>query len=241
MTSRQSTDLDEILRVVQRLEKENRRFKRGALVILLLITALLVLGVAPPPRVLETEKLLLKDADGRVRGRLELDALGRPSLTFVDVKGLPEVSLLGGTDPSLILKQAGKDNQIQLGTFTTDLYGLALYGEDKGQAHGILAGLGVFQGVPGLTLYSENGLEQAGLVANKLGPMLSLSDTSGEPKTVLTVSSDSPSFMISDKEGFRTVIGVNDLESPRTGVKYKTSAASIRLSGSDGSTLWTAP
>jgi len=240
--NKDSEELSNILARLGSVERENRRLKRMVLGVLVLVGAVLLMGQARPTyRIAEAERFALKDATGRTRARLEMDGEDRPTLALLDASGFPLVSLAAGETPTLVLCRATCENQVVLGTLSDDLYGLALYGKKKGSADGVRAGLGVFKGEPGLTLYNETGTEQAGLNLGSLGPTLTLRDPNGFPNATLTVGIDKPNFWLFDKQGFSTIIGSTDLETPRTGETHKTSAASIVLSGKDGKTLWTAP
>jgi hypothetical protein len=63
----------------------------------------------------------------------------------------------------------------------------------------------------------------------------------GEARADYTVNEEGSSLSIADPNGFRSVIGSVDLETPRTGERHKTSAASVVLFGKDGKLLWSAP
>jgi len=122
-----------------------------------------------------------------------------------------------------------------------DLYGLAIYGEPKGAIKGTRVGLGVWKGIPGLTLYDENGNERATVQTEQSGPSLRLSDVNGKGRVELSMASSDAYLSLSDKEGFMTAIGNTDLVTPRTGETHKTSAASVVLFGKDQKVLWSAP
>jgi len=232
----QSAELSNILARLGRVERENRRLKRMAVGVLVLAGAVILMGQARPSnRTIEAERFVLKDASGRIRARLEMELSDRPTLALLDAKGFPLVSLEAGESPSLNLCKGSCDQQVWLGTFPNGLFGLALYGKDKGAPlHGLQAGLGVVNGVPGLNLYGKDATEGASLDL-EAGPRLFLSDQNGD------VSLEKASLEVSDKQGFRAKIGSTELETPRTGETHKTSAASVVLFGKDGKALWTAP
>jgi len=65
------TPVDVLARRIDRLERQNRRFKRGVTAIVLGIVAVLLMGqtVAKSPTV-EAQKLVLKDKRGKIRAVL---------------------------------------------------------------------------------------------------------------------------------------------------------------------------
>jgi hypothetical protein len=225
-----------ILARLERLENENRTLKRIMLGFLVLVGAVILMGQARAPRTIEAERFILKDAAGVTRARLEMEPKDRPTLTLLDAKGFPLVSLGAGEGPFLNICARGCEHQVQIGTFSKDVFGLAVFGKNKGgPLGGIRAALGVVKGVPGLNLFGESSEELAALDFEG-GPRLLLSHPDGS--AVLLQKS---SFHVSDKQGFRTTIGSTDLETTGTGETHKTSAASIVLFGKDGKALWSAP
>lgn len=230
-----SAELSSVLSRLEKVERENSRLKRIGLGVLLVIGAALLMGQTRSNRIIEAEGFVLKDANGRTRGKLSMELSDRPSLTLLDTRGFPVASLGAGESPLLTLCKRSCENQVQLGTFSNDLFGLALYGKDKGEFHGLRAGFGVFKGVPGINLYGDDDPAEQVALDLEAGPRLVLSDPNG------VVAMGKTSLSLSDKQGFRTTIGSADLETPLTGETHKTSAASIVLSGKDGKTLFSAP
>lgn len=135
---------------LDRLERENRFLRRVIVCFLLLASTVIAMGQARPSRILEADAFLLKDATGRIRARLSMEAEGRPTLTYLDQKGNLVAALAGGDEPFLILNKNGSNEQVQLGA-NKGLVGLAIY--DKG----IRAGLSLQKGTPSLDLFDENG------------------------------------------------------------------------------------
>ena len=56
-----------------------------------------------------------------------------------------------------------------------------------------------------------------------------------------SMNASGPTITIEDKQGFQTVIGVTDLETPKTGETRKTSAASVIVFDKDKTVIWKAP
>jgi hypothetical protein len=161
----------------------------------------------------------------------------RPTLTLRDEAGYPLVALGGGGEDAsfLTLTRTGYAQQVQL-TVARNLQGLAIY-----QGEQVRATLGVVDGNPALTLLDKQNKERAAVDFGPSGARLVMSDSSGEPRTLLGVSDDKAYLEMSDKQGFKTAIGSTDLITPLTGETHKTSAASIVLFGKDKKVLWSAP
>lgn len=62
-------NLDTLVRRLDRLERENRRWKRVSAATFAAIAALVLMGQATPRRVVEAEKFVLRDLNGKDRGR----------------------------------------------------------------------------------------------------------------------------------------------------------------------------
>jgi hypothetical protein len=166
----QMIDVSDMLTRLGRVERENRRLKQIGLGVLVLAGAVLLMAQARPNRTIEAESFVLKDANGRIRARLEMDLGNRPTLSLLDAKGLPLASLAGGDNPFLLLTGTTGE-QVEL-VDSNDFYGLALYGADmSGPFRGVRAGLSVSKGNPALSLYDEKGKERVELGVLPFGAM----------------------------------------------------------------------
>src|SRR5262245_38819697 len=90
--------LDMLTERLERLERENGWWRRAATLALLVTGALALLGQASPrSRVVEAEKFVLKDSDGKVRAVLGREwANGRaPTLSEVRLTGVYGLHLYG--------------------------------------------------------------------------------------------------------------------------------------------------
>jgi hypothetical protein len=201
---------------VERLEKENRRLKQGALAFLLLIASVGLMaqtkqkpsapsssqrqkGRAPAPApagptAVEAQSFILKDLNGHVRAELGLTG-STPSLKFKDESGSALVTLALNTDapggPLLLLSDP--------------------------QHHAAVA-LSV--------------LEHA-------GPQLSLTGERADIQLHMGVAPDGTTLELSDKNGFTTSIGSGVVA--KNGQAKQTSAASIVLYGKQRKVLWSVP
>jgi hypothetical protein len=259
-----ATDTPEMQAIVQRIEKleaENRRLKRAVLGVALLAAAVLAMGQARPSRILEADAFVLRDAAGRTRAQLWLEASRKmPVLAFYRENGQVAASLAGGEEPSLTLMRAGSDELVYLSVAKND-WGLTL--ADKKNR----AGLAVVNSKPSLVLNDESGQPQISLRTDALGsrlelydspkpeaepqlslwaskiigPHLWLNDGEGKERVSLRVSEGEPSIAVSDAEGFETKIGTTNLATPQTGETHRTSAASLVLFDKDNKILWRAP
>ncbi len=85
---------------IERLERENRRIKKCALLVAMLFGALFVMGQSPAQKsapvkavkVLDAGKFILKDGRGKMRAELSLFA-DRPALVFYGESGAPTLSM----------------------------------------------------------------------------------------------------------------------------------------------------
>ena len=90
---------------VEKLERQNRLFKRAALGLLLLPVCMLVMGQAQPSRTIEADEFVLKDSAGHMRAELTSIGGGLPALLFFDAQGKQESALfedsydISGPDP----------------------------------------------------------------------------------------------------------------------------------------------
>ncbi len=82
-----TSELTELVNRLEKLEKQNSKFKKiGAVALILAASALLLMGQAPATRTVEANEFILKDADGRQRAKLSIGIAG-PALTLDDENG----------------------------------------------------------------------------------------------------------------------------------------------------------
>ena len=100
--------LVQLIERVRKLEKQNRRWKLATLFLLFVVasslaTALVAQERIEPPlmraKTVEAQSFLLKDADGNIRGRMNLKA-DRPTFELYDKNG--KVVWSAATKPELI-------------------------------------------------------------------------------------------------------------------------------------------
>ncbi len=110
--------IETLARRVDRVERENRRLKRAGVVALAVIAAVVLMGQATTnkvAKVVEAEKFVLRDADGKGRARLESLPSGLVRLALLDkYENVQSVLGVGVGRPSLVL--AGRNNKTILTT-----------------------------------------------------------------------------------------------------------------------------
>ena len=210
----EAKEMGALLSRVERLEKQNRRLRQGAVVFLLAIVSIGLMaqtrqtpsssqrqkGRAPAPAApagptaVEAQGFILKDSNGRVRA--ELGFMGSsPSLKFKDESGSALVTLALNSDapggPMLLLSDPQHHASVALSV-----------------------------------------LEHA-------GPQLSLTGERADIQLHMAVAPDGTTLELSDKDGFTTSIGSGVV--PKNGQAKQTSAASIVLYGKQRKVLWSVP
>lgn len=142
-------DMQVILERIGKLEAQNRRLKRSAVVILAVLSAAILMGqAAPAPRTVEAQRFILKDSDGNVRGWM--GTIGKGSeLVLGNVSAQPMMRFIVSTDAS-------------------DLH---FFGSRKSGMN-----LGLDSGKPEISLMGADGSGGARITFEENGPTLSLED-----------------------------------------------------------------
>lgn len=202
---------DPLLSRIERLEKQNRRWQRGALACFVAVASFGLMGQsqrkpakapattsAPAfvmPKNIEAESFVLKDSSGKVRAELSMGGTG-PSLKLRDQSGTALVTLSLNDDapagPMLLMSDA--------------------------QHHAGLS-MSILQGS---------------------GSQLTLTGERSDIQAHIGVTPDGTSLALSDQDGFTTNIG-NGVQPAKGGQIKKTTAASITLFNKDRKILWTTP
>ncbi len=119
---------------ITRLERENRRLKRTGAAVLVGLAALAVMGQARPnvARLIETERVVVRDLSGRTRAALGLAPDGSAGLALADANGKLRASLTLALDgrPSLALFDGNEKNRIALVVGPDGASSFALYDRD---------------------------------------------------------------------------------------------------------------
>jgi hypothetical protein len=222
----------EILARLERLERENHRFKRGALIGLAvaasLIASFAVLGqtqqtqTQPKPPATRAKKPATPAATAPAPP---------PPAPFVMPKNIEA--------ESFVLKDANGKVRAEL----------AMSGEGpslklRDQSGTALVTLSLLDSAPGgpLLLLSD-GQHRASLsmsVASGQGSQLSLIGERADIQAHIGVAPDGTSLELTDKDGFTTSIG-NGVKAAKNGQVKNTTAGSITLYNKDRKVLWSAP
>jgi len=198
---------------IERLEKQNRRFKLGALTLLAALVSVTLLGQtkqtkkpAPKPAAaaaapstpdqIEAHSFVLKDSNGKVRAEISMTGTG-PGLKLRDEAGMALLTLsLNDSAPQ----------------------GPLLLMSDPQHKAGV-----------SISVLSGNGSQ------------LSLVGERPDIQARMAVAPAGTSFEMSDADGFTTSIG-NGLQTGKSNKQPKqTTAASISLYGKDRKLLWSTP
>jgi hypothetical protein len=177
--------LSELCSRLEVLERENRMIKSIGCLLALVAASLFLMAQAKSDRTIEAQRFVLKDANGKLGGVLEMDKLGA-RLVLNAPNGLNTAILTGSTAPSLYLNGEAAtlglirgEKQIAM-TVNESSTTFGLYGKDTGPFRGIQVGLSVVNDVSALSLYDKNGSERVTAEANPShGPSVTLRDRSG--------------------------------------------------------------
>ncbi|MBI4589738.1 MAG: hypothetical protein HY725_12950 [Candidatus Rokubacteria bacterium] len=216
--------LDTLTQRLDWLERENCRWLRGAALVSLLGFAIIALmGQTSPSsvsKILEAERFVLRDASGRARAILGIQADGSVGLEFSGETGKPAVTLAALRDGAVALELRDRSGRSR-------------------------ASLGVQpNGAARLGFYDQDGKARAGLSTMTAGvPILSLFDKAGTPRAALRLLPDgAPTLeLLDDETHTRAVLGHTELATARKGTVEKRPAASLVLFDKDGKVIWRAP
>jgi hypothetical protein len=221
---RDQTELQNLVRRLDRVERQNRTLKRAWTVTMLIVVALVLMGQSLPnkvPDVIVARKFALVDAkgngrallgfapdnspvlllnrpDGSLGATLEVGGpQGQPVLSLYDKNGKPRSVLGVDTDGSPGLSFSDKDGKPRLG--------LAVSSERSG----------------GLVLYGNDAKPRASIgLTTSWSPFMILSDDSGKP---------------------RVVVGNTEVQTAITGVTNKKADFSANILDKTGKLIWSTP
>lgn len=222
--SENARELHELLSRVEHLEKENRWFKRGALVLLAAAITIGLMAQTKPPSTQKPKaaaRPAAKPAEPPPPGPMVATTVTATSVeaqSFVikDANGhvRAELAMMGST-PSLKFRDENGSALVTLSLNDKPAGPLLLLSDPQHHASVALS------------------------VLENAGPQFSLAGESPDIQIRMGVSPDGTSLDLSDKDGFMTSIGNGVL--PKNGQVKKTSAASIVLFGKDRRVLWSQP
>jgi len=233
------TTPDVLVQRIERLERENRRFKRAGAALALGLVAVLVMGQAPGrARTLEAEKLVLKDRSGKIRAVLGEGGEEREHGLFLyDGKRVPRAWLaldLAGSPGLRMASEIGADRVRLEPDGGLNLYGTA------GRIY-----LSVKYGTePSLDLIDKDGWTRAVLHLNS-APILRLLDQRGHARLWMGAMGDGKAQIYLGARPEPSPPGqVVDMSKPRI-LPYATlevdADGTMGLQFRRGGTIWKAP
>lgn len=120
---------DDLLERLDRLERRSRRSNMISAVLVLIISALVLLGQAGSnsgAKVIEAERFALKDSSGRPRASWGIGPTGALVLGFTDNKGKTRITLAVEPDGSPSLDVRGKDGRRKFSLFVFERDGTSV-------------------------------------------------------------------------------------------------------------------
>lgn len=95
---------------IEKLEKQNRKFKQAGAVALVLVASLLLMGQAAQKKTVEANEFILRDNDGKIRARLRM---------VEDQEGVRNPQLKGLQNPQLEFFDENQKSRASVGTNRT--------------------------------------------------------------------------------------------------------------------------
>jgi len=185
---------------LERLERENRRFKLAAGLSTLLLFAWTACSVAPQPKtVLSAERFVLTNPDGSEAGYLGLDDGGNP-LLFLKKQSATAALSLGG--PGLVLRGNDGKTTAYIGIDSRNASKIELTSERLMDGVRLTAKP---DGSSGVYVLDSTGRERGSLESLSIGGAnLMFRDASGKVRSQLGIDpSNAPSLILLDERGVR--------------------------------------
>jgi hypothetical protein len=221
------------------LERQNRRFRRLGIALLVVVGAALFMAQAAPKhrgieeRLISTQKLLLTDAAGEIKASLTVTERG-PALVFFDAKGNPAISFaLNQDEPKIYLNSTKRQSFASLDPNRISL-------NEANEQTGKTVALSIHSSGVGLSLDDGRGV-RAHFMLSPSGPTLGLNDETGEKSATLSYTKEGPSLELEDTQGYSAVLGRSGLVKAITGESQQTSAASLVLFDKEKKVIWKTP
>ena len=146
-------ETNELVARLEKVEKQNRRMKVVGCAVLLVMTALLLVGwVSPESKVVEAETFVVKGADGNKRAELGMIE-GCPTLALFNENGMGDVLLTQGKAGTGLILSDGKSPR---------------------------AAFGIRNDVPIFNLIGKKGIDRIRITCSQEGPVLGIYDNDGK-------------------------------------------------------------
>ncbi len=164
-----TSDLSSLASRIEKLERQNRLFKRGGLVLLLSAATLIVMGQARPNRTMGADEFVLRDSSGKKWAALQMSQ----TEPYEIPEAVPPMKVPAGPYPNLTFYGVNGEKRAVLGASSL-LSSLALF-DYTDNPKIILSNLG--GNLPSLRLETDGAKTQVEATANR--PLLSLVDKDG--------------------------------------------------------------
>jgi hypothetical protein len=175
-----TTDVEYCLVRIDRLERSVRRWRLITLCASCIVGTFFLLGAQSRQTIVEAQRFVLIDADGKPRGSFHSDAEG-PNLAMLDARGNPRVILTVTKEgPRLNLYDGAVRARIEMGVYS-DFPLLRLLDERKPRLEATSMPNGTL-----LALSDSNGTARVGLMTNEHGNGLVLSNATGEMRALFS-------------------------------------------------------
>ena len=164
---------------LDRLEHENRRWRRGAAGVVIVAVSFALMGQAMRggiPKVVEGERFVLRDTSGRVLASLGLEADGSVGLLLLDSAGKTRAAVGVTREGSPVMALSDQAGKARVSLTLSDGPGLSL----RDQAGRTRLSLSVLAEGSGIYVWDQGGRERAVLlVASNGSQVLGFRDQAG--------------------------------------------------------------
>jgi len=119
---------------LDRLERENQRWRRAGAGVLIVVAAFALMGQATQgrvPKAMEAERFVLRDTGGRVRAALGMEGYGSVGLWLLDSAGKTRAGVGVSREGSPVMALADQTGKSRLSLTLTDGPGLSLRDQDR--------------------------------------------------------------------------------------------------------------
>ncbi len=186
---------------IQRIERQNRRFKQLTCAALVALGVLVLMGQAPVKgRTVEAETIILKDADGKVRARMETKAQGVLLRLFDKNEQRREELMVGDKGAYITLGDSTGRPRMMFGVHgegDDDEASLAMNGKDGKSGTELRAAVGA----SGLKILDTQGNVALALQTLPSGNAFAISDSASKSAAMLAIWGSKPALLLYDSSG----------------------------------------
>lgn len=232
---------EELVRRLEKLERDNRHLKGLGLGTVVLAVALgSIYATRPVPQLIRAHTFEVTDNAGRVRAKMTAPRSGGAAIVILGAQGRPRAVM---SESGIGLSDAQGHPRAVISVTRSKDVGVSL---SDAQGHARENMEVSASGEPGITLFGPHFLGATAWIAidSSGSPAVSLSAADGNGHAGITVSeSGVPSIGLRDAHGYSMDLGGTHTVAPATGQTQQTSAASIVMFGNDKDhhVIWQAP